>query len=384
MPFPYRTLIDAVFVLFAVLLQWKLLNWALESRWVRRNRTPGLLLRGLFWTGCAALAFGVTYGVLASWAKVPSSDLLDWLRGAGIAWCIAWGGVFLVAVILRAAPDFDPGRRRVLTAASGAVLATPLAATTAAVVTGRGQLRLVEEKIAYPGLPADLDGLRILHLSDIHFGPFLDSATLQRAVDMANEARPDLTVVTGDLITLRDDHLSECLRLLSGLRAEAGVYGCHGNHERRARCQDRATDEGARLGLQFLRGESRRLRFGGATISLTGVDYQVKRKRYLAGAEELISDGDFNLLLSHNPDVFPVAAKQGWDLTLAGHTHGGQITIEPFHQYLNVARIFTPYLYGTYRRNGSAIYVTRGIGTVAVPARIGAPPEIGLIRLCAT
>jgi predicted MPP superfamily phosphohydrolase len=308
---------------------------------------------------------------------------MDWIRGTGIAWCLAWGGVFVAALLLRAGPDFDPGRRRLLTAASGTVLALPLAATGAAVMIGRDQLHLVEEEIAYPGLPADLDGLRIVHLSDIHLGPFLDAATVRRAVDMANETRPHLAVVTGDLITLRDDHLSECLQLLAGLRADAGVYGCHGNHEKRARCLERATAEGAALGIEFLRQESRQLRFGQATVNVAGVDYQLMKRPYLVGADRLLREGGFNLMLSHNPDVFPTAAAQGWDLTLAGHTHGGQVTVEFLHQYVNVARVFTPFLYGTYRRDRSAIYVTRGIGTVGVPARIGAPPEIGLIRLCA-
>ena len=90
-----------------------------------------------------------------------------------------------------------------------------------------------------------------------------------------------------------------------------------------------------------------------------------------------------NILLSHNPDVFPVAARQGYQLTIAGHTHGGQITVEILHQNLSIARFYTPYVYGLYREGDAAVYVTRGIGTVGVPARLGAPPEIALIRLCA-
>jgi predicted MPP superfamily phosphohydrolase len=108
------------------------------------------------------------------------------------------------------------------------------------------------------------------------------------------------------------------------------------------------------------------------------------REPYLVGAGRLLKPGCYNILLSHNPDVFPVAARQGFPLTLSGHTHGGQITVEILHQYVNVARVFTPYVYGLYREGGAAIYVTRGIGTVGVPARLGAPPEVAVIRLCAT
>jgi hypothetical protein len=86
-------------------------------------------------------------------------------------------------------------------------------------------------------------------------------------------------------------------------------------------------------------------------------------------------------LLSHNPDVLPVAARQGWDFVLSGHTHGGQVTVEILDRSFSPAHFFTPYVYGLYRTGRTAEYVTRGIGTIGVPARIGAPPEISLLRL---
>ena len=91
--------------------------------------------------------------------------------------------------------------------------------------------------------------------------------------------------------------------------------------------------------------------------------------------------GATNILLQHSPDVFPVAARQGYNLLLAGHTHGGQVTVEILDQSINPARFFTPFVYGTYRMGDATAYVTRGIGTIGVPARIGAPPEISLLRL---
>ena len=94
-----------------------------------------------------------------------------------------------------------------------------------------------------------------------------------------------------------------------------------------------------------------------------------------------MAPGAVNVLLSHNPDVFPVAAHQGYNLLLAGHTHGGQVSVEILDQDINPARFFTPFVYGLYRSGGAAAYVTRGIGTIGIPARIGAPPEISLLRL---
>jgi predicted MPP superfamily phosphohydrolase len=106
--------------------------------------------------------------------------------------------------------------------------------------------------------------------------------------------------------------------------------------------------------------------------------------RYLVGAEKMIRPAALNVLLSHNPDVFPVAARQGWHFTISGHTHGGQVNVEILRQDLNIARFFTPYTMGLYRIGPSSIYVSRGIGTIGVPVRLGAPPEVALLRLCRT
>jgi uncharacterized protein len=202
-------------------------------------------------------------------------------------------------------------------------------------------------------------------------------------VDLANSFRPHLSVVTGDLITRGGDPLDGCIRELGRLRAEGGVFGCMGNHEIYADCQEYTAEAAARQGVRFLRGEAETLRFGEARLRLAGVDYQPMRGPYLPGARLLQEPDAFNVLLSHNPDVFEAAAAQGWGLTLAGHTHGGQITVEYLHQHLNVARFFTPYVYGHYQKERAHIYVTRGLGTVGMPARIGALPEVALIRLCA-
>ncbi len=277
-----------------------------------------------------------------------------------------------------------PARRRFFKAAQGALLAAPAILTSHGVLVGRNEFHVKEVDIALPGLPKDLQGLRILHLSDIHLSPFLSTKQLARVVDMSNETKPHLAVVTGDMVTGARDPLDECLRALQRLKSDAGTLGCMGNHEIFARAEARAKSLGARLGMNFLRQQSQLLRFGTANLNVAGVDYQPFRMPYLVGAEKLTRPDSVNLLLSHNPDVFDVAAEKGFALTLAGHTHGGQVTVEILHQWANVARMFTPYVYGHYRKTDSAIYVTRGIGTVGIPARLGAPPEITVIRLCAS
>lgn len=277
----------------------------------------------------------------------------------------------------------NPARRRALNAAGNLLIAAPFAAIGYGAFIERTDFRLREIEIALPGLPADLDGLRILQLSDIHLSAFLSEAELARVIDACRQLHPHLTVVTGDLISARGDPLEACIRQLARLRSDAGTFACMGNHEHVAGAETQAAEAGARAGIPFLRSQNRALRFGRSTLNLAGVDYQPTSHadRYLRGAERLVDPAAFNVLLSHNPDVFPVAARQGYNLMLAGHTHGGQVTLEIFDQTLNPARFFTPYVYGLYRSGAAATYVTRGIGTIGIPARIGAPPEISLIRL---
>jgi len=136
--------------------------------------------------------------------------------------------------------------------------------------------------------------------------------------------------------------------------------------------------------MHSLRHQAEPLRFVSATLNLAGVDYQPVRKPYLPRAEELVRPDAFNVLLSHNPDVFPVAARKGFPLTVSGHMHGGQVRFEILHQDVNLVRFITPYYDGLYQENGSSIFVSRGIGTIALPARLGAPPEVALLRLCRT
>ncbi|HEV2446752.1 MAG TPA: metallophosphoesterase [Candidatus Sulfopaludibacter sp.] len=282
----------------------------------------------------------------------------------------------------RLAPSLDPGRRRALNAMGSALMATPFGAVGYGVVH-RTDFHVRELDVPIRGLAQDLDGLRILQISDIHLSPFLSESELARAIDASMGLRPHLTVVTGDLISQRGDPLDACIRQLARLKADAGVFGCMGNHERYARAEAYTERAAARIGIRFLRGASSRLRFGDATLNLVGVDHQSTAggKQYLAGADRLVAPGAFNLLLSHNPDVFPVAARQGYNFVLSGHTHGGQVTVEILDQSISPARFFTPYVYGLYRAGDTAAYVTRGIGTIGIPARIGAPPEISLLRL---
>lgn len=370
---------------------------AVAARWSWRHWTDWKARGAVVLVGCCWAAWSVTGFLVRSQrfaARLPDG-LDEWVRATSLLAGALLGGFVAVhplarRLLERVGPPVGPpvgpvdeGRRRFLkTAAATGLYGGP------AVVLGygfveRSRLSLETYDLRIPGLPKDLDGLRIVQLTDIHLGRFLKRAELRRAVDMANETRAHLAVVTGDIITELGDPLEEGLDELGRLRADAGILGCHGNHEMYALSEGVASEHGAKVGIRFLRGASERLRFGGATLNVAGVDYQSTRAPYLVGAERLVDPAAVNLLLSHNPDVFPVAARQGFAVTLAGHTHGGQVNVEILRQHMNVARFFTPYTEGIYEQDGAVAFVNRGIGTIGVPVRIGAPPEVALLRLCA-
>jgi predicted MPP superfamily phosphohydrolase len=311
---------------------------------------------------------------------------ISWGTGLAIAWAmlsLCWlAGCFALWIGSFGRHGHGPARRRFFQTMYAAVFAAPPAVLAYGVFIERHQLFLREQKLEIPNLAPELEGLRLVQLTDIHLSPFLSRTELRRAVDMANETRAHVALVTGDLITTVRDPLDDCLDILAQLRADAGVFGCMGNHEIYANAEAYVEREGARRGMRFLRSAAAPLRFGKAVLNLAGVDYQRLRRRYLMGAEKLVVPGELNVLLSHNPDVFPVAARQGYDLTIAGHTHGGQIRVELLSADLNPGRFYTPYVDGVYRRGSASIFVSRGIGTITLPARLGSPPEVSLVRLC--
>jgi predicted MPP superfamily phosphohydrolase len=268
-----------------------------------------------------------------------------------------------------------------------------------------------EVEIPIANLPPALDGLRITQLSDIHIGAYMPVRQVRRAVGMANELSGDLTVVTGDFVTGRSDPLEDCIAELSNLRAPLGVWGCNGNHEIYARAEAKSAELFKTHGMKLLRQENAELRWNGGTFNLICVDYQRQRDPegnpapMLPGIEPLVRRDIPNILLSHNPNSFPRAAQLGIELSLAGHTHGGQVRVEILDRQWSPAEFLTSYVAGLYSRPllaasslsdeelqnvrptssirppTSRIYVNRGLGTIGAPVRLGVPPEITLITL---
>jgi uncharacterized protein len=299
----------------------------------------------------------------------------------------------------------DPSRRTFFRTASVVAGAAPFLGVMYGFAAERLRYEVRRVEIPIPNLPKDLDGMEIVQLSDIHLSGYMTRESVRRAVDMANDVGADLAVVTGDLITGIHDSLEDCVAEVRRLHAPLGVYGCNGNHEIYARAEDCAERLYQQAGMKMLRRENAVIPYKGAALNLIGVDYQRERttggrkQQMLANLEPLVRRDLPNILLSHNPNAFNRAAELGIELTLAGHTHGGQVQVEILDVSLSPARFITDYIAGLYHRpllmpdqpkrmgetiklmpnapNGlAALYVNRGLGTVGAPVRLGAPPEI--------
>jgi predicted MPP superfamily phosphohydrolase len=309
-----------------------------------------------------------------------------------LAWL--WGRLLELIHKPTKQPEYIASRRKMLRQAASIVGTAPFAA--AIYGYGRERLKFEVEHIEVPlaSLPRALNGMRILQLSDIHVGDFMPVHEVRRAVSIGNELDPHLAVITGDFVTSWGDPLADCVRELSRLRAPLGIWGCNGNHEIYAGAEDEAERTFAANDMRLLRCSAAQLKWNGAEFNLVGIDYQRsiqfagKTLPDLNGAERLIRRDMPNILLSHNPNTFPSAAAAGVQLSLAGHTHGGQVNVEILHTAVNPARFLTKYIAGLYHmrsnQQGSPeafLYVNRGLGTLGFPARIGSRPEITLLTL---
>jgi uncharacterized protein len=292
----------------------------------------------------------------------------------------------------------EPGnsdRRVFLRRAAGLAASIPVVAAVYGFAAERFSFRVIKTEVSIPELPPGLDGLRIVQLSDIHIGDFMPREEVRRAVDMANSLDAHLAVVTGDFITGEHDPLEACVTELRRLRAPLGIFGCNGNHEIYARAEDLAQELFRQRGMRLLRQQRTELEWQGGRLNLIGVDYQRDRmvrgprRPMLDGVESLVRRDMPNLLLSHNPNSFYRAAALGIELTLAGHTHGGQVQVEIVDKHLNPAKFITRFIAGPYQLPMSSaagsrqafLYVNRGLGTIGVPARLSVDPEITLLTL---
>ncbi len=238
-------------------------------------------------------------------------------------------------------------------------------------------LSLEKVPIELTRLPKKLRGLKIIHLSDIHHSPFTNLEHIERAVKVANRLKPDMFILTGDYISHEKRYIAPVARVLGNLKAEYGTYACLGNHDHWTD-PDLVVRKFRDVGIQMLVNQGFRFEARGGSFWLAGVDDHMVGKTDLAAALKGSFPDEMKLLLAHNPLIFRQAARLGVDLTLSGHTHGGQVNVrDPEKRVLPRRKLSS----GLHRRKESQIYITRGIGTVVLPIRYQCPPEISLLEL---
>lgn len=269
----------------------------------------------------------------------------------------------------------DLGRRRFLRLGGGSLAAAPL------VLSGYGA--------AYASMASGVQELtlpfgrrlRVVQLTDIHAGLYMTREQIRRYADLVKGLRPDLFVLTGDYISNSMSFLPGCLEEVSRVRARYGTFATLGNHEHWFGKPRDISVVFRRHNIQLLDNAHRVIQTEQGPLAVAGIDDLRSGRPDLDAALAGIDPSIPTLLLSHRPEIFPLAAGRGIPLTLAGHWHGGQIKLSVLGVDLSIAHAFTPYPEGLYRIIDSHLYVSRGIGTTATPIRLNAPPEVTLFHL---
>lgn len=260
-----------------------------------------------------------------------------------------------------------------------AAFAVGLAVSAWSVWGRRRFVRVARVEVPIAGLHPDLDGFRVAHLTDLHIGSF---DPLERGLEwarLANRLEPDLTVVTGDLVTAGTTYYADAAEVLAALGAPHGVFVAMGNHDQWN--NDELSSALEQRGMTVLRNAWRSVRRGQGELVLAGLDDAYTDKADLDATLSGRPEGVPVVLLAHYPDFFPAAARRGVSLVLSGHTHGGQIGVPFLADRWNLARALRQLGRGLHYAGESQLYVSAGLGTTGAPIRLGVAPEIALLVL---
>jgi hypothetical protein len=271
-------------------------------------------------------------------------------------------------------------RRQFLTG----LAATPLAAVSLTSAYARliepYNYRIAETDIFIRDLPDAFEGFRIAQLTDIHHSRILGIEQIQRTVELANETKPDLMVLTGDYTTSYRRFIEPCAEALGRLHAPGGVWSVLGNHDHYTD-PELTTWSLQRNRIAVLNNRNTQIRRGGDAIQLSGIDDWSWGGTDWTRAFYGLSLKRPTVLLSHQPGVIDFPQTESISLILSGHTHGGQIDLP----WLGPpARVFTKdlkYAHGLYHRGETQLFVSSGTGVIGLPVRFGVRPEIAVLRL---
>lgn len=295
----------------------------------------------------------------------------------------------------------EPINRSDFLVRTGLVLgALPFFSLIYGMVKGAYDVQVKKIKLRAPHLPASFDSLRIVQISDLHVGSFVNTNPVQEAVDRINALNPDLIFFTGDLVNNKSEELEPFKKVLSQLKARHGVYSTLGNHdygdyvkwdsaEEKSRNLDTLIRGHREMGWDILLDEHRHIEIQGERITLIGVQNYSTHLRFpkygsLPKATRDITYSGFNILLTHDPSHWRSEVLTDFPnihLTLSGHTHGFQFGVElPYFRWSPVQYVYKEWG-GLYSEGHQHLYVNRGLGFLGYPGRVGILPEITVFDL---
>jgi len=289
------------------------------------------------------------------------------------------------------AVPFDPTRRALLRTSVASVPIAALAGLTIASRRQESRLQVNRHELPAPWLPLRLRGLTITHISDLHLGRHFRPQRLPELVDRANALDSDIVVITGDIVDVSNEFLPAALEAFARLTHRHGLFACIGNHDE---IDDRdAFLRTCRGRMPVLLNERRLLYIDGEHLTIAGLDWTrsdratAHREGHEEFAAAMLRGYDESLegpliALAHHPHAWDALAPRGVPLVLSGHTHGGQLMLNPpdTRPDAGAGPVLFRYVRGFYERPGSTLFVNRGVGNW-FPLRINAPAEIVQIRL---
>jgi predicted MPP superfamily phosphohydrolase len=249
------------------------------------------------------------------------------------------------------------------------------------------EIRIFGEEIILPKLATELSGLKIVQLSDLHFGTFISKDYLNNILKKVESLEPDLIFVTGDFVNFRYEELDYGETFLNELKATYGVFACLGNHDHYMKIEDhqKLIKRINKTGTKLLINENKTIKIKGQEINIVGVDNFGSRQTFgdFDKAFTGVNSDNLTILMSHDPNTWEqfVVGKKQADITLSGHTHGGQVSFEFLGYDLSIAKMIYKYYKGLHSIGSQYLYVNRGIGVSGPPIRLGINPEITFITL---
>jgi predicted MPP superfamily phosphohydrolase len=280
---------------------------------------------------------------------------------------------------------FNPERRRVIKAAAATLPLLAIGTTGTGLASSFQSVCIRKVHFYFENLPDDLDGFKILHLSDLHLGVYFQLSDLEQVIENAHKEKPDMFLMTGDVSdNLRI--LPDALKIINQLNTPLHGFVSLGNHEyyRGIRESIQKFTAGP-IPLLINKGEI--IKIGNSKLFIGGADDPVSLRNdvstFLKNTVEktmnFSSEDSFNILMSHRPRALDVSDNQNIDLILSGHTHGGQVGFKGRSLFEGMIEK-EPYLWGKYKKGETQLYTSAGMGHW-FPFRFNCPPEAPLIIL---